>query len=368
MDIYDKYKNKDLIDSVSDDFDFCLKNYKVYNQDDSLLCWIYAGCNTIKYDISQAINVGMENIDISINYLSFYDRYEKINKIYDEIIYNDYDENNIKYLLFNYVNPYGDFNHFKYLVSKYGIVFENQMPITENNYIPNDINNLLKQKIVADINELKSTSNLDSKLQLKKKYMSELYQILTTIFGIPPKNTIIGNINMPVNEFYNNYIKDIINDYIGVCCLDKLGYNEYHDVNFLDMKIDDYKYYNLELSKVKDTVINSLNNYEPVWFGCSFRYISASRKNKDGILDDELYNFTKLGIKKLSKSLAEKYDMLDYTHAMVFTGYSNKPERKWKVLNTFGEENNKKGYFVMSDNFFDSSVFIIGINKKFLKI
>ena len=204
VDIYDKYKNKKLVDSISDNFDIYLKKYKVYDQDDSLLCWIYAGCNTIKYDISKAINVDIEDIDISINYLSFYDRYEKINKIYDEIIYNDYDESNIKYLLFNYVNPYGDFNHFKYLVNKYGIVFENQMPMTENNYIPNDINNLLKQKIVEDIDELKSTDKLDKKLELKKKYMKELYVILSNIFGAPPKNTVINNINVPefeINEF-----------------------------------------------------------------------------------------------------------------------------------------------------------------------
>lgn len=365
MDIYDKYKNKKLVDSISDNFDIYLKKYKVYNQDDSLLCWIYAGCNTIKYDISKAINIDIEDIDISINYLSFYDRYEKMNKIYDEIIYNDYDESNIKYLLFNYVNPYGDFNHFKYLVNKYGIVFENQMPMTENNYIPNDINNLLKQKIVEDIDELKSIDKLDKKLELKKKYMKELYVILSNIFGAPPKNTVINNINVPVNDFYNNYIKNIINEYVGVCCLDSIAYNEYHNINFLDMKIDDYKYYNLEINKIKDAVIKSLNNNEPVWFGCSFRYISASRRNHEGILDDRLYNFDSLGIKKLSKSLAEKYNMLDYTHAMVFTGYSNNP-KKWQVLNTFGTNNNRKGYFVMNDNFFDSSVFIIGINKKFL--
>ncbi|MBQ9012921.1 MAG: hypothetical protein IJ094_05070 [Bacilli bacterium] len=365
MDIYDRYKNSKIVNSISDDFDVCLKEYKVYNQDDSLLCWIYAGCNTIKYDISKSINVDMDKIDISINYLSFYDRYEKINKVYDEIIYNNYDNNNVKYLLFNYVNPYGDFNHFKYLVNKYGIVFEEQMPMTDNNYIPHDIDNLLKQKIIVDIDELNATNKLEKKLELKKKYMKELYEILSSIFGTPPKNTIIDNINIPVEDFYNNYVKNIINEYVGVCCLENIAYNKYYDINFLDMKIDDYRYYNLEINDLKHAIIQSLDNEEPVWFGCSFRYISASRRNHEGILDDRLYNFNSLGIKKLSKSLAEKYNMLDYTHAMVFTGYSSNP-KKWQVLNTFGENHNRNGYFIMNDNFFDSSVFIIGINKKFL--
>ena len=53
---------------------------------------------------------------------------------------------------------------------------------------------------------------------------------------------------------------------------------------------------------------------------------------------------------------------------MIFTGYDNKNgNRKWQVCNTFGEENNRNGYFIMSDDFFNSSVFMFAINKKYLQ-
>lgn len=370
MDIYDKYKNKELIETLNDDFDIELDKYKVYNQGNSLTCWIYAAFNTIKRDIAKSLNLDEDKLDFSVNYISFYDRIEKLNKIYDEIITKDYDLFNIKYLLFNYVNTCGDFNSFKYLVNKYGIVFDNQMPMNDNCYKPKDIDNLLIQKVIFDIEEIINKKNKGyNLLGLKKKYMIENYNILEQIYGKPPKETIINNLKLPVKEFYNKCVKNIFDDYISLCCLDNLEYNKNYNISFLDMKIDEEKYLNLELSSVKQTIIKSLKDNRPVWFGCSFRYMSGSYKNKDGILADNLYMFDKIDIKKLPKNLAEKYNVLDYSHAMIFTGYDNKNgKRKWQVCNTFGEENNRNGYFIMSDDFFNSSVFMFAINKKYLQL
>ena len=47
---------------------------------------------------------------------------------------------------------------------------------------------------------------------------------------------------------------------------------------------------------------------------------------------------------------------------------SKNGKRKWQVCNTFGEENNRNGYFIMSDDFFNSSVFMFAINKKYLQL
>jgi bleomycin hydrolase len=57
------------------------------------------------------------------------------------------------------------------------------------------------------------------------------------------------------------------------------------------------------------------------------------------------------------------------THAMVLTGVDlvdGKPT-KWKVENSWGEKaGNFKGYFIMSDAWFDEYVYQVVINKKFL--
>lgn len=244
------------------------------------------------------------------------------------------------------------------------------MPMNDNCYKPKDIDNLLIQKVIFDIDEIINKKNKGyNLLDLKKKYMTENYKILEQIYGKPPKETIIDDLKLPVKEFYDKYVKNIVSSYVSLCCLDNLEYNKNYNISFLDMKIDEELYLNLELSSIKQSIIKSLKYNRPVWFGCSFRYMSGSYKNKDGILADNLYMFDKIGVKKLPKTLAEKYNVLDYSHAMIFTGYDNKNgNRKWQVCNTFGEENNRNGYFIMSDDFFNSSVFMFAINKKYLQL
>ena len=368
MDIYEKYKNNEVVANLTNEFKIKLDQYKVYDQKSSNTCWIYAAFNTIKRDIANILEISEKDMDFSVNYISFYDRIEKLNKLYDEIINNNYEISNIKYLLFHYINTCGEFNSFKYLVNKYGVVFERQMPMNDNSYKPGDIDNLLSQKVLADIEELLKQKKFNQNLQkLKETYMQENYKILVDIYGQPPKETIIKDIKLPTKVFFDKHIKNIVNEYISTCHIESWEYGKSYDLSFLDKKIDNEKYLNLELQNIKQAIVKSLKDNRPVWFGCSFRYMSGSYTNTDGILDDGLYTFDQLGIKKLPKRLAEKFNMLDYSHAMVFTGYDNKNKIvKWQVLNTFGEENNKKGYLVMSDNFFDSSVFMFAIHKKYL--
>ena len=57
------------------------------------------------------------------------------------------------------------------------------------------------------------------------------------------------------------------------------------------------------------------------------------------------------------------------THAMVITGVhidpqTNKPVR-WKIENSWGEDSGQKGWFMMTDEWFDEYVFQIVTNKKY---
>ncbi len=56
------------------------------------------------------------------------------------------------------------------------------------------------------------------------------------------------------------------------------------------------------------------------------------------------------------------------THAMVITGVDlvDGQPTKWKVENSWGDKVGTKGYFVMSDSWFDEFVYQIVINKRFL--
>lgn len=370
MDIYDELINNDIVRNIDRNFNIEIKNNKVYDQKGSLLCWIYAGIKMMKNELKDVIGNGDE---FSVNYISFFDRYEKLNMLYNKIIKEDFKYNQIKYLLFDYINTCGDFSSIKQIIKKYGIVLESQMPITENNFIPNDINELLKEKVINDINIIKNKKNnsfnIEEIYKLKEKMMLENYKILSAIFGKPPKKIKIKNEILTPVQFANMYINGILEDYIEVISLDTKAYNKKYKLDINVPNLKDTKYLNLKVNYIKESIVKSLKEDHTVWFGCSYRYMSASCKNKAGILCSNLYDFKKIGIEKISKSIAEKYNFLNYEHAMLFTGVNmeNGVIKSWKVLNSFGAQNNDKGYFVMKDDFFNENVFLFAINKKYLE-
>ena len=116
-----------------------------------------------------------------------------------------------------------------------------------------------------------------------------------------------------------------------------------------------------------DLIITQLKNGEVVWFGSN---VVKDSERQAGLLDTELYKRDDLFDVDFDMS---KADMLDsgeslMDHAMVITGVDlvdGKPT-KWKIENSWGEKPGFKGYFVMSDSWFDKFVYQAVINKKHL--
>ena len=111
----------------------------------------------------------------------------------------------------------------------------------------------------------------------------------------------------------------------------------------------------------------TIKSGEVVWFGSN---VVKDSERRAGLLDTNLYRRDELFDTDFSMTKAEKLDsgesMMD--HAMVITGVDivdGKPT-KWKIENSWGEKPGFKGYFVMSDKWFDSFVYQAVINKKFL--
>ena len=108
-------------------------------------------------------------------------------------------------------------------------------------------------------------------------------------------------------------------------------------------------------------------NGEVVWFGSN---VVKDSERQAGLLDTELYKRDDLFDVDFDMSKADMLDsgesMMD--HAMVITGVDlvdGKPT-KWKIENSWGEKPGFKGYFVMSDSWFDKFVYQAVINKKYL--
>ena len=81
--------NTDIINRTPNVFNIELPNTKIYDQEDSWLCWLYAGINFIESNIANNLNILPTDINLSVNYLSFFDKLEKANTFYNRIIEKD---------------------------------------------------------------------------------------------------------------------------------------------------------------------------------------------------------------------------------------------------------------------------------------
>ena len=118
---------------------------------------------------------------------------------------------------------------------------------------------------------------------------------------------------------------------------------------------------------MKDLIIKQLKDGEVVWFGSN---VVKDSDRQAGLLDTNLYRRDQLFDTDFTMTKAQMLDsgesMMD--HAMVITGVDivdGKPT-KWKIENSWGVKPGFKGYFVMSDSWFDNFVYQAVINKKYL--
>ncbi len=124
---------------------------------------------------------------------------------------------------------------------------------------------------------------------------------------------------------------------------------------------------NLPLERIKELVIAQLSDKDLVWFGSDVSYYG---NRTSGVWDDESFDYSSMFDIDFK---FDKADMLDFSnsamnHAMVITGVNlidGKPNR-YKIENSWGDDIGKKGYFVMSDSWFDSFVYQVAIKKKYL--
>jgi bleomycin hydrolase len=118
---------------------------------------------------------------------------------------------------------------------------------------------------------------------------------------------------------------------------------------------------------MKSIAMRTLLDGEPVWFGCD---CGPQMDRELGLWDAHLFNYegvydTQLTLDKAARLI---YHQSRMNHAMLFTGVDvvdNKP-RRWRVENSWSDENGKKGFFIMNDSWFDEFMFEIAAKKSSL--
>ena len=87
-------------------------------------------------------------------------------------------------------------------------------------------------------------------------------------------------------------------------------------------------------------------------------------------MDTDLYDYESvLGTKfTMDKATRLEYGDSMMTHAMLFTGVDLEDGKplKWRVENSWGTKGGSKGYYLMTDKWFDEFNYEIVVDKKYL--
>lgn len=359
---------------------------KIPQQYHSGRCWLFAIVNLLNQQISQKLEIA--EFELSQNYLYFYDKLEKANFFYKNIIETadlELGSRELDFLLSKPQEDGGQWDMLVSLIEKYGIVPSYSMPETENSRSSADMNKYLNAKLRLDAKKLRqmvaedcSQKDID---EVTSQMLAEVYRMLAICIGAPSEKIDMkyrddaGNyhagLNLTPKEFANKYLLMNLKDYIPIIHAPSKNkvYNQTYTVAMMGNIIEGQpiKYLNVDMATLKALTIKQLKDHEAVWFGSD---IGQYTDRKLGIMATDIYAVDNLFDVDFTSN---KQDRLEYcqsllTHAMVISGVDlqNDQPTIWKVQNSWGEEIGYKGFFMMTDAWLEEYVYQVVINKKYL--
>ncbi|MEC5317290.1 C1 family peptidase [Enterococcus casseliflavus] len=359
---------------------------KVSNQKQSGRCWMFAALNTFRHKMLNDFN--LKEFELSQNHTFFWDKYEKANYFYENILATANEPLTSRKVAFLLQTPQQDGGQWDMIVSifqKYGVVPKTVMPESSNSSNSRDLNNYLNKKLRKDavaLRQLVAEGKTAEDIQTAKEAMLEdIYRFLATSLGTPPetfdfeyrdedKNYHIDR-NLTPQSFYEKYVGVDLDDYVSIInapTADK-PYNQSYTVEMLGNVVGgkEVKYLNVDMPTFKKLAIAQMEQGESVWFGCD---VGQSSTRDTGIMALDAYDINDLFDIDFTMTKAERLDFGEslMTHAMVLTGVDliDGESTKWKVENSWGEKVGTNGFFVMSDAWMDEYTYQIVVRKEFL--
>jgi len=359
----------------------------VTNQKVSGRCWLFAALNLLRVKIARKYK--LEKFELSQSYLYFWDKFEKANFFLESIMATSeqaYESRIVMHLLAAPMQDGGQWHMFTNLVEKYGVVPQEVYPDSEACKNSTEMCYTLTLKLRENANTLRKLidegKNKRALQKVKEEMMEEIYRILAIHMGTPPtsfdwefqdKNKKFHAYrNLTPHIFFEKHVPCNLDDYI---CLvhsprkQLTPFNKTYTIQYLGNVVEGkpIKYVNVKMETFKKATVKSLLGNEPVWFGCD---VGKRFHREIGIMDLKLYDYDLLyDVQfKMNKEIRMRSGESMMTHAMLFTGVNLIDEKpvKWKVENSWGDQKGNKGYYIMTDDWFEEYMFEVAIEKKYL--
>jgi bleomycin hydrolase len=357
-----------------------LKDQKITDQKSTGRCWMFSALNTMRP--AAAARLGTGEFEFSQNFLFFYDKLEKANLFLEAIIKlrdRPYTDRTMEFLLRQPVQDGGNWLGFIELVKKYGVVPKDIMPETFSSSNSRSVNRVLALKLKQYAVRIRAEQDTVRVASMRLDALKDVYRILAMNFGIPPESfrwrhetpdkKLTGYRTYTPLEFYREAVGAVLDDYFALYSIPTLAYNRKYEID-LDKAVYDRPnmyFINCPLETIKSLAMAVLVDNQPVWFGCD---VGQETEKESGLMMPGIFDYASLYGMDFTLSRKELFETYSSTpnHNMVFTGVDimdGKP-RKWLVENSWSEKPGKKGYFTMTDDWFDNYVQVIVVNKKYI--
>ena len=370
-------------------FDVEVRQGERCHQQHSGRCWMFASLNTMRYRVIHRYN--LKTFELSQTYPLFWDKLEKCNWFLANILDTldePLDGRLVSYLLSDPICDGGQWDMFRSLVKKYGVVPKDAMPETACSRNTREMDKYLTRYLRGCARRLRESAaagvGADDLLAMRAEMVDDVYRFLVTCLGEPParfgvrlrdkddKLALSGTYTP--QEFFAEAVDMNVDDYVSLISAptEDKPFGHVYTVSRLGNVVEDggVRYLNLPIERLKEVAVAQLQDNLPVWFGCD---VDQSYLNDEGIMDtaaldvDGLFGFPVEGC-------LDRAERLDYgeslmTHAMVFEGVNLSADGHptlWKVENSWGKEHGRDGFDTLTDAWFDQYVYQVVVDRRYL--
>lgn len=380
--------NRNMVTRLDHSFSHKLKSNPVTNQMRSGRCWLFAGLNTFRYIAMEKMN--LEAFEFSQNYPMFWDKFEKANYFLESILSTLDEATNsrlIMHLVKDPIQDGGQWDMFVNIIKKYGVVPKTVMPETESSGNTGAMDAMLSAKLREYAAELRNKythgANIDQLRERKMEMMNTIYRMLCLHLGEPPtefywqwndKDDVFHREGLITPQvFYEKYVGM---DLDSMVCLihaptEDKPFNRLFTIDYLGNVVEGQiiRYLNVDIELMKQAAMRQIvEDKRAVWFGCD---VGKELERNRGIMAEDTYDYENIYGEPFT---ADKAERLDYgqslmTHAMVFTGVDideNGKITKWRVENSWDDKTGDKGFYIMTDAWFNEYMYEVVVDKKFV--
>ncbi|MCH7227099.1 aminopeptidase C [Haloferula sp. A504] len=371
----------------------------VTNQQKSGRCWMFAALNTLRPHIIR--EHGMEEFEFSVAYLQFWDKLERANLFFEEVIEfrdRDYLDREWECLNQRAIHDGGWWNYAAALVGKYGAVPSEAMPETKSSSNTATLNKVLQRLVRSRAARMLERhadgAVLEELREMKNGALAEVYRLLVISLGEPPgefrwryvirpevpgenrKNdletatteTLSPEETFTPMSFYQRFIGHSLDEFV---CLYHDPKNEPGRHYLMDRARnvaggECMGFVNVGIDTLKQVAIESILANESMWFAVN---MGIDHSKKHGAMHDQLLDYeTLFGIDlTLSKADRARFHEGASNHAMALVGVdldADGQPRKWLAENSWGKEEVESGRWTLSDPWFDEHVYTIIVHRK----